>query len=92
MQRQPFVVDRRINTKMNKKSILLISLALLILSQSLLGEDRKESKTNGFSLIPFVGYHFGYEFGKLLLSTGGYHHAKRCILVLHSWKYGNGRC
>ena len=38
----------------------------MILSQALLGEVRKESKTNGFSLIPFVGYHFSYEFGKLL--------------------------
>ncbi len=52
--------------KMKIKTTLLISLVLLFLFQTLPGETREESKTKGFSLMPVVGYHFGYEFGKLL--------------------------
>ncbi|MCJ7582430.1 MAG: porin family protein [Candidatus Aminicenantes bacterium] len=51
---------------MKKKTILLISLILLVFSQSLPGEAREESKTKIFSLMPFVGYHSGYEFGTLI--------------------------
>ena len=51
---------------MKIKTTLLISLVLLFLFQTLPGEIREESKTKGFSLTPFMGYHFGYEFGKLL--------------------------
>ncbi len=51
---------------MMKKAILLISLVLIIFSQNLHGKTQKEPETNSFYLMPFVGYHFGYEFGKLL--------------------------
>ena len=51
---------------MKIKTTILISLVLSILTQTLPGETREESKTKGFSLIPVVGYHFGYEFGKLI--------------------------
>jgi hypothetical protein len=51
---------------MMKKTTLLITLVLLILVPSLSAEAKEESKANGFSIIPFVGYHFGYEFGSLV--------------------------
>lgn len=51
---------------MKIKTTLLISLVLLFLFQTLPGETREESKIKGFSFMPVVGYHFGYEFGKLL--------------------------
>jgi len=51
---------------MKIKTTILIFLILLILSQTLPGEIREESETKGFFLMPFVGYHFGYEFGKLI--------------------------
>ena len=49
-----------------KKTIMLISLVMLMLSQTLPADTQKESETRGFSIMPFVGYHSGYEFGKLL--------------------------
>ncbi len=51
---------------MKIKTTIFISLVLLTFYQTLPGETREESKTKGFSLMPVVGYHFGYEFGKLL--------------------------
>lgn len=51
---------------MKKKTTILITLVLLIFYQTLPGETREESKTKGFSLMPVVGYYFGYEFGKLI--------------------------
>ncbi len=51
---------------MKKKTILLISLVSLVLFQSLPGDLPKELGTEGFSIIPFVGYSSGYEFGKLI--------------------------
>ncbi len=51
---------------MKIRTAFLISLVLLFLSQTLPGETLEDSKTKGFSIMPVVGYHFGYEFGKLL--------------------------
>ncbi len=51
---------------MKIKTKFFVTLVLLIFYQTLPGETREESKTKGFSLMPVVGYHFGYEFGKLI--------------------------
>ncbi|MFC2168164.1 outer membrane beta-barrel protein [Acidobacteriota bacterium] len=51
---------------MKKKTIIFVSLALLIFSQFLPGEISEESIIQRFSLMPFVGYHSGFEFGKLI--------------------------
>ncbi len=51
---------------MKKKTIISILFVLLIFSQNLLSETREESETRDFYLMPFVGYHSGYEFGNLL--------------------------
>jgi hypothetical protein len=51
---------------MKKRTTILVFLVLLILSQTLPGETREKSETKGFFLMPFVGYHSGYEFGKLI--------------------------
>jgi hypothetical protein len=51
---------------MKKKNIIFVSLVLLIFSQALPGKIREETETTGFFLMPFMGYHSGCDFGKLI--------------------------
>lgn len=51
---------------MKKKTTILISLVVLLFSLTLPGETQEKSNTKRFSLIPFMGHHSTYEFGKLI--------------------------
>lgn len=51
---------------MKTKTVLFFTLFLVLLSQTLPGETQEKSETKGFYVMPFVGIHSGYEFGKLL--------------------------
>ncbi len=51
---------------MKENTTILISLVVLLFSLTIPGKTQEKSDTKRFSLIPFVGSHTGYEFGKLI--------------------------
>lgn len=59
-------IEMKKKNQLKKNLISTVLLVLMLMSQAVMGEARFESKINNLIIVPFVGYHSGYDFGQLL--------------------------